>query len=424
MDHTGRELDRTRKCLGSRFDLLCLEPDCYLASAISNGTQKAEGLCSAAAEHIATLLWPRDAIATLGNGRIIILLETHSVARSTADFLDDVQRHLMSGFMVDGKEIRTTASIGIARLSRSYQRVGNAVDDAVAALVRARTEGRAHAVKFNAFVDDRRTSINELEHDLLFALERNQFEVYFQPIVSVETGKLDGFEALLRWRHPSDGLKTPGEFLQLLEDTGMMVPTGEWMIKDIASQLKRWSEKTGKMVPVTINLSAEQVESKSIANALIDAVSGSDEVSLLVEVSENTFLMNKESVTQVLASLREQGVRVIVDGLGTGVCCLGYLANLPIDAIKVDAGFADSLTRYSHEPSMMSQIVDLAHSLELDVIGGKVEHPGQLHDAMHICDEVQGFFISHPVDAVTATEMIEADWGISLSAYESADPVS
>ncbi len=108
IDYTGRELDRTRKCLGSRFDLLCLEPDCYMAAAISDGAVKAERLCIAAAEHIATLLWARDAIATLGSGRIMILLETQSVVRSTADFIDDVQRHLMGGFIVDGKEIRTT----------------------------------------------------------------------------------------------------------------------------------------------------------------------------------------------------------------------------------------------------------------------------------------------------------------------------
>ncbi len=391
---------------------------------MSSGAAEADRLTIAAADHIATLLWPRDAIATLGNGRIMILLETQSVARSTADFIDDAQRHLMGGFMADGKEIRTTASIGITRLSRTYQHVGNAVDDAISALVRARSEGRARAVKFNSFVDDRRLSIDELEHDLMFALERNQFEVFFQPIISVETGKLDGFETLLRWRHPSKGLKAPDEFLQLLEDSDMMVPTGEWMIREVASQVTRWSEKTGRMVPVTINLSTGQVESKAIAAALVDAVSGSDEVSLLVEVSENTFLMNKESVTSVLTMLRARGIRVIVDGLGTGACCLGYLANLPIDAIKVDAGFADSLTRYSHEPSMMREIVELAHSLELDVIGGRVEHADQLHDAMNICDEVQGFFISHPVDAATATEMVESDWGVSLSAYESVEPVS
>ena len=153
IDNAERELQRTRKCLGSRFDLLCIEPDCYMAAATASGGTAADRLSIAAIEHISILLWPRDAIVYIGGGRIAVLLETQSVARTTADFVEDMQCHLMSGFFHEDREIRTTASVGIAHLTGTYHRAAGVVDDAGAALDRAQREGRARAVTFTQFVD-------------------------------------------------------------------------------------------------------------------------------------------------------------------------------------------------------------------------------------------------------------------------------
>ncbi len=424
LDYSGRELERTRKCLSSRFDLLCIEPDCYMATAISNGREEADRLCDAAMDHIGTLLWPRDAIAKLGSGRIAVLLETHSIARSTADFVDDVQRQLMAGFFTNGKEIRTTASIGIARLAAGYQRVDMALDDAGAALSRARRSGRARAIHFNRMIDDRGANLMDLQGDLRVALEDNQLEIHYQPIVSAETGQLDAFEALLRWRHPSRGLQSPDEFLQSLEDAGFMVPVGVWMVREIAAQMATWKEKTGRMIPVTINLTPEQIESTPVFDALVGAMSGPDDLPILIEVSEDTILTNRESVVSVLAPLRERGIRVVLDGFGTGMCCLGYLAGLPVDAIKLDASFAESLARYSPEESTLHQIIGLAHRLDFDVIGSKIESPEQLAEVADLCDDVQGYLISRPVDTVTATAMVESEWSMPLGPLAMPGPVS
>ena len=425
LDYTGRELDRTRKCLGSRFDLLCLEPDCYMAAATAKGRDAAHALCSAAVDHLSTLLWPRDAIAALGDGRIAILLETQSVARTTDDFIDDIQHHLMSGFMADGREIRTTASIGFVRLSGSYHRASSVMDDAAAALARAKREGRARAAKFSYFVDGRLVEANELGGDISHALDRNELEVWFQPIVSAETGRLDAFEALLRWRHPATGLQDAGEFMQGLEAAGLMVATGEWMINSVAQESARWTGKTERTVPLTINLSVEQLKSDRVIGALVNAVSGSDDISLLVEVREEVVLADRDAIVPVLAYLRERGVRIVLEGIGTAVCCLEYLAGMPIDAIKLDATFADSVTRYSaSSQSVTDQIVGLAHALELDVIGVRIERPDQLAHAASVCDEMQGYLISHPVDAATATAMVESDWTVVLAAPETLTAVS
>jgi len=424
LDYAGRELERTRKCLGSRFDLLCVEPDCYMATAISSGREEADKLCDVAIDHLSALLWPRDAIAKLGNGRIAVLLETNSIARSTPDFIDDVQRHLMAGFVTSGREVRTTASIGIVSLAGGYHRVDMALDDAAAALSRARRSGHARAARFSRTIDDRGANLIDLQDDLRLALEENQFEIHYQPIVSAETGQLDAFETLLRWRHPVRGIQTPDEFLQPLEDMGLMIRVGEWMIREITVQMTAWKKKTGRLIPVTINLTSEQIESTPVFDALVDAVSGPEDLPILLEVSEDTFLRNRESVMSVLAPLRERGIRIVLDRFGTGICCLDYLAGLPVDAIKLDASFAESLARYSSQDSTLHQIIGLAHRLDLDVIGSMIERPDQLVDVADLCDEVQGYLISRPVDALTATAMVESEWTMPLGPLALPGPVA
>ncbi len=423
LDYTGRELERTRRCLGSRFDLLCVEPDCYMATASQHGRDAGERLCRSAAEHLATLLWPRDAIVVLGGGRIGVLLETQSVARTTADFIDDIQKHLMGGFSHDDREIRTTASVGIARLTGGYQRAAVVIDDAAAALVRARREGRARSARFSQFVD-RRLEVAGFGPDVSLALEKNELEIEYQPIVSTESGKLDAFEALLRWCHPSGGLQSPDDFIPSLESAGMMVATGEWMIQTIAAQSARWTTQSGRTIPLTINLNADQLRSESLVETLLTAVSDSDDIALLVEVREDEILADRAELVPVLERLRAGGVRVVLEGNGTAVCCLDYIADLPNDAIKLDATFAESVTRYSSQAASVNEIVTLAHELDLDVIGMRIERADQMSDAMAVCDELQGFFISQPVDAETATAMVDSDWMVGLGQYEVQGTVS
>jgi EAL domain-containing protein (putative c-di-GMP-specific phosphodiesterase class I)/GGDEF domain-containing protein len=423
LDQTGRELERTRRCLGSRFDLLCIETDCYLATMALLGREAAERLSPAAAEHIATLLWPRDAIVLLGHGRIGVLLETQSVARTTADFIDDVQTLLMGGFFHDDREIRTTASVGIARLTGSYHTAASVLDDAAAALARARREGRARSARFSQFVD-RRLDLTGFGPDVTSALERNELEIVYQPIVSAETGKLDAFEALLRWRHPSAGLQQPEEFISSLEKAGLMGTTGEWMIETVAAQAGRWTAQSGRTIPLTLNVSGAQLRSASLVDALTRAVAGSDDISILIEVREEEILADRDTLVPVLSKLRDSGVRVVLEGIGTAACCLEYIASLPIDAIKLDAGFAESVTRYASQNAAVTRMVELAHDLDLDVIGMRVERPEQMSDAMAVCDEIQGFLVSHPVDAETATAMVECDWMVALGQYEMSGSLS
>ena len=396
-----------------------------MASAMSDSRETADRMCKDAIDRIATLLWPRDAVSYIGNGRIGILVEASSELRSTEDFIHEVQRSLMDGFLTQGREIRTTASIGITKLTGSYSRVTAAMDDAAAALARARNEGKARAVRFSRFMDDIETSTGEFHVGLIIALEAKQFEVHFQPIISSANGTLDGFEAVLKWRNPSRGLLDAEEFFPALEKSGLMVPVGEWMIREIGAQIARWVATTGRAVPVTINLNSEQIRSERVIDAIAAAVEGTPgEVSMLVEITEDTFLSDRDAIVSALAPLREKGVRVVLDGMGTSACCLGYLADLPVDAIKVDAGFVRSVERYSADRSSIRDIVDFAHGLDIDVIGVRVERADQLRDVMTVCDEMQGSLFSLPVDSSRAAEMVEADWSTALLAAPLATAIS
>ena len=392
---------------------------------MSVSRESADRMCRDATDRIATLLWPRDAVSYIGAGRIAILLEASSDLRSTDDFIHEVQRSLMEGFFTEGREIRTTASVGITKLTRSYPRVSSAMDDAAAALTRARNEGKARAVRFSRFMDDREMSTGEFHVGLMIALEAKQFEVHFQPIISSVSGKLDGFEAVLKWRNPARGLLESEEFLTALEDSGLMVPVGEWMIREIGAQIDRWVAATGRSVPVTINLTSEQIRSERIIDAIESAVAGTPgEVAMLVEITENTFFSDREAIVSALAPLREKGVRVVLDGMGTSACCLGYLAEMPVDAIKVDAGFVRSIERYSADRSSIRDIVDFAHGLDLDVIGVRVERADQLGEVMRVCDEMQGSLFSLPVDASRAAEMVEAEWVAALVSAPLAEAIA
>ena len=248
--------------------------------------------------------------------------------------------------------------------------------------------------------------------------------MHYQPIVSSDTGKLDAFEALLRWRSPMAGLQVPADFLPSLESAGLMGRAGEWMVQAIVAQSERWTERTGRTVPITINLSAEQLRSESLIKSLAAAVASSDDIALLVEVREEEILKNRDTLIPVLEQLRERGVRVVFEGIGTSVCCLDYLSMLPVDAIKLDAGFADSVARYSSQHTVVQQIVAHAHKLGLDVIGTRIERPDQMSEALAVCDAMQGFMVSRPVDAETATAMLECDWKVALNGIEAEEMYS
>ena len=310
--------------------------------------------------------------------------------------------------VLDGNPVTVTASVGIA-LSNGGATAESLIRDADTAMSRAKQQGRARFQLFDGRMrpgaaDDLRTG-----SALRRALERQEFALYFQPVIDLERGGVTGFEALLRWRHPERGLVAPGEFIALAEATGLIVPIGAWVLEEACRQTARWQQAAGDAATLTIsvNLSPRQLAEPTLPDdvARIIRDTGVHPDSLWLEITESTLMHDAESAIGVLQSLQAQGVHIAVDDFGTGYSSLSYLKRLPVEALKVDQSFVDGLGRDPEDTALTTACVSLAHALGLTAIAEGVESPAQLAELRTLgCELAQGFLFAEPHPAIELGE--------------------
>jgi diguanylate cyclase (GGDEF)-like protein len=413
LDRLGRELKRTKNGLFNRHVVLCIDIDRFRIVNASRGRKAGDQILTAIAGRISSQLTPRDALAKLGGDEFAILIEETPDGNTAMDVADSIQRELIQGFTVDDSAVYNTASIGVVRVTSGYNCPEEILRDGEIAMYRAKTLGRARAEVFHPTMFSRAQDMFELETDLRRAVERGEFELFYQPIVSLKTGKVRAFESLLRWRHPSRGLQSPSAFIGLLKETGLMMSVGQWVIEEACAQSKKWEDLRGKPVPVTINLAPQQFSHSSVINIVTEAIgrTGVHPGALVLEITEDALVEDIEAARETLLPLRELGIRTMIDDFGTGYSSLSYLRRLPIDAIKIDASFVDRIERFTEDRMIVRAIIALAHALELCVVAEGVERREQLTELMALdCEEAQGFLLSQPVDAATATKMVVTRW--------------
>lgn len=413
LDRLGRELARTKGCLTHRFVVLCIDIDRFRSVTASLGRHVGDELLTAISTRIGGLLATRDAIAGIGGDEFAILIEEPASTGPATDFAERIQKELINGFNLSGTVVYTTASIGIARVTSSYESAEEILRDAEIAMFEAKAGGRARTESFHQSMQSRAFDSFELETDLYRALEQNEFELFFQPIVSATNGRVHGFESLLRWRHPSRGLLCPAEFIEQLKDTGLIVPVGNWVIQEACKQARKWKEIRLYPVPLTINIAQQQFKDSNVVETVINAIdaSGADPRGIVLELTEDVLVEDLDAARLTLAPLRARGVRIMIDDFGTGYSSLSYIRKLSVDAIKLDASFVDRIEKFSEDRLIVRAIIALAHALDLRVVAEGIEREEQLAELVNLeCDEVQGYMISKPVDAKTATLMIENRW--------------
>lgn len=418
LDRLTRELGRTKGCLNDRFVVLCVDLDRFKGVTTSLGRQVGSEFLAVVGSRLRGLLATRDCLASIGTDKFAILIEEPGQFGSAAGFADRIQKELIGGFGLSGTVVYTTASIGMARLAASYTSAEDVLRDAETAMYSAKVGGRARTEVFRPGMNTTVADLFELEIELRLALERKQFELFYQPIVSSTTGRIHGFESLLRWRHPRRGLLTPDSFLTSLRETGLIVPVGEWAINEACLQARAWQEIRLHPVPITINLSPEQFEHPDLVNMVTRAIetSGCDPRGIVLELTEDAVLGELESAKQSLAPLRQRGVRVMIDDFGTGYTSLGYIRKLSVDAIKIDASFVDRIEKFAEDRMIVRAIIALAHALDLRVVAEGIERKEQMIELVNLeCEEVQGYMISKPVNACTATHMIENRWAAEFA---------
>jgi diguanylate cyclase (GGDEF)-like protein len=302
-------------------------------------------------------------------------------------------------FDLDGKETYVSASVGITLYPADSDSAEALVMNADAAMYRAKEQGRNNYQYFTRDMNERALQRVQMEAALRRALERKEFRLVYQPKADLVTGKICGFEALLRWQHPEKGLVLPGEFIPVLEETGLIVPAGEWVLSTACAQITAWQGAGLKVPPISVNLSARQFEQTNLRDAVhaILAESGVDASLIEFEITESLLMNDPEGAARMLSSLKESGVRLSMDDFGTGYSSLGYLKRFPIDTLKIDRSFVHDISTNADGATLTRAIIHLAQNLRLKVVAEGVETEDQLAFLRaNGCDEMQGYLFARP----------------------------
>jgi EAL domain-containing protein (putative c-di-GMP-specific phosphodiesterase class I) len=256
-----------------------------------------------------------------------------------------------------------------------------------------------------------------IEESLRQALERREFTVYYQPTVDLKTGIITGAEALVRWRHPNRGLVPPGEFIPVAEDSGLIVPMGQWVLREACRQARAWGKAGLSLQSIAVNVSAIEFRGDSFLENVFTVLTqtGLDPTCLELELTETVLMKRADSIASILKTFRASGVRIAIDDFGTGYSSLSYLRKFPIDALKIDQSFMRQISAAPNETVIVSAIISLGRSLNLRVIGEGVETAEELAFLQaHQCDAAQGFFFSKPVPASQFAKLLATGVGIPV----------
>ncbi|MCS0627785.1 EAL domain-containing protein [Telluria mixta] len=343
-----------------------------------------------------------DVVARLGGDEFALVLPALDDDGVAADIAARVIEALAQPFYLEGQQLFVSASVGIATYPENGRDAETLLKNADTAMYGAKNGGRNNYQFYVAEMHENATQRLQTETQLRLALERGEFLLHYQPKLDLATGTISGFEALLRWNHPQRGLVPPLEFIDILEDTGLILPVGEWVIGEVCRQLKAWQAQGMMVQPVAINLSARQLQQADLAGAVecIVARAGVDPALLEFELTESMLMTNPEGAVEILARIKALGIRLSVDDFGTGYSSLAYLKRFPLDALKIDRTFVRDLPDDPDDAAITKAVIRLAHSLSLKVVAEGVENVDQLRELeQYGCDQIQGYYVSRPLPA-------------------------
>jgi diguanylate cyclase (GGDEF)-like protein/PAS domain S-box-containing protein len=372
------------------------------------------------AQRLAACLRKVDTVARLSGDEFGVVLGELPDAAQVPAVAKKILDTLAQPFFIDGHELYVTASMGISLYPADAQDETALIKNASAAMVRAKAAGRNNFQCYSAEMNTRTLQRLEMENGLRRAVERREFLLHYQPKVDLASGGIVGFEALLRWQRPANnkgvplppGLVSPMEFVPLLEETGLIVPVGEWLIDAACAQIQAWRLAGIEPRPIAINLSARQFNDKNLAATIKRALEVHFVESFLIEleITESSLMYNTEEAIATLQYLKSLGLRISIDDFGTGYSSLSYLKRFPLDALKVDRSFVRDITSNADDAAITSAIISMAHSLGLKVIAEGVETEAQLAFLRkHGCEQMQGYYFSKPVPADDCAVMLRED---------------
>jgi len=386
------------------FAVLFLDVDRFKLVNDSLGHVVGDQLLVGIAQRLKGLIRPGDTIARFGGDEFAILLQNLTAQSEAAHVAERIQTELAVPFTLGDEEVYASASIGITFSSGERDKPSDLLRDADTAMYRAKALGRARFETFHQGMHIRVRHILQLETSLRRALERQEFLVHYQPIVSLESGRIDTCEALVRWNHPDRGIVLPSEFMSVAEDTGLIVPISEWVLRKACEQAKKWQESGLDPVSVAVNVSPRQLTEEDFYEKVcrVLADSGLAPDLLHLELTESALMDVADETVRPLFKLHAKGIRISLDDFGTGYSSLTYLRRFPISTLKIN-----KITAEPDDAAIASGLISLAHSLRLKVVCEQVETASQLELLRNRgCDQVQGYFLARPLNARSCTKLL------------------
>ncbi|MEH2083392.1 MAG: EAL domain-containing protein [Nostoc sp.] len=404
-------LNQAKQESSYQFAVLFLDCDRFKVINDSLGHPVGDELLIAIAHRLQACLIPVDTLARLGGDEFGILLENITDINIAIQVAERILQQLSLAFQLSRYEVFMNASIGISWGNKDYDRPEYLLRDADTAMYRAKAQGRAKYHVFNPAMHQEAIQLLELENDLRRAVERREFLVYYQPIISLATGRISGFEALVRWQHPIRGLVSPIEFIPVAEETGLINAINTWVLQSACHQLSIWQHYPVTPEPLTmsINLSARLFLQPNLVEQ-IDRIIYENKINpayLELEITESVIMENTDAIKIILQQLKQRKIKLIMDDFGTGFSSLSYLHSFPLNALKIDKSFVKRMQENKENMGLVPAMIGIANSMGMSAIAEGVETQEQLAQLRSLnCNFAQGYLFSKPIEQQLALELL------------------
>jgi diguanylate cyclase (GGDEF)-like protein/PAS domain S-box-containing protein len=409
MDRLEHALQRFKRSKSDLFAVLLVDLDRFKIVNEGLGHNLGDKLLIHMSRRLKTCVRTGDTIARFGGDEFIILLDEIKDISDAIRVAERIQQSLKTPFQIAGQEVFTTTSVGIAISTTGYDRGEDVVRDADTAMNRAKALGKARHEMFDRAMHTQSAKRLQLETDLRKALDRGEFEVRYQAIVALENTEIAGFEALIRWHHPQRGLVNPDEFISVAEETGLIVPMDQWVLRRACLQTKEWQGRYGPLT-VSVNLSARQFANPDLVDQIIKVLDETklDPESLKLEITESALMENTDTAAEIIARLKAQRIKLGLDDFGTGYSSLSYLHRFPVDTLKIDRSFISRMEKDGEHSAIVKTIVALAQNMAFTTVAEGIETDSQLASLKELeCRYGQGYYFSKPISAEDAELLLQ-----------------